>query len=71
MIEFTVLDNKLLQDGSNLCIIHTDGSFVKDLRGIGVVLVSLEQDILKDGVQLKFPTTNNEAEYKAKIFKMC
>ena len=28
-------------------------------------MTSLENDVLKYGVQLQFPVTNNEAEYKA------
>ena len=31
----------------------------------GVVITSLEEDVLKYGVQLKFPVTNNEVEYEA------
>nr|XP_023896956.1 uncharacterized protein LOC112008835 [Quercus suber] len=33
--------------------------------GAGVVIVSPQEDVLKYGVQLKFPVTNNEAEYEA------
>ena len=32
---------------------------------IGVILISLDKDVLKYGVQLQFPTTNNEAKYEA------
>ena len=32
---------------------------------MGIVITSLEGDILKYGVQLKFPVTNNEIEYEA------
>ena len=31
----------------------------------GVVITFPERDILKYGVQLKFPVTNNEAKYEA------
>ncbi|XP_030941048.1 uncharacterized protein LOC115965893 [Quercus lobata] len=34
------------------------------LKGIGVIVTSLEKDVLKYGVQLQFPVTNNEAEYE-------
>ena len=33
-------------------------------RGIGVVITTPDEEVLKYEVQLKFPTTNNEAEYK-------
>ena len=32
--------------------------------GVGIIIITLEGETLKYGVQLKFPTTNNEAEYK-------
>ena len=32
---------------------------------VGVVLLSPKKDILRYRVQLKFPATNNEAEYEA------
>ena len=32
---------------------------------MSIVITSPEKDVLKYGVQLKFPITNNEAEYKA------
>ena len=45
--------------------IHTDGSSTQKGGGAGVVIISPEEDVLKYGVQLKFPVTNNEAEYEA------
>ena len=36
-------------------------------RGVGVVLLSLEGDLIKCMVRLDFPTTNNEAEYKTLV----
>ena len=42
-----------------------DGSSVAGLRGIDVIVASPKKDVLKYGVQLQFPTTNNEAEYEA------
>lgn len=35
------------------------------MGGIGVILTSLKGDILKYGVQLQFPATNDEAKYEA------
>ena len=39
-------------------------SSVIGLRGISVIKTSLENDVLKYGVQLQFPATNNEVEYE-------
>ena len=44
---------------------YTDGLSIAGVGGVGVILLSPEKDILKYGVQLQFPTTNNEAEYEA------
>ena len=38
---------------------------VTRLGGAGVIMTSPENDVLKYGVQLQFPTTNNEVEYEA------
>ncbi|XP_023924424.1 uncharacterized protein LOC112035820 [Quercus suber] len=45
--------------------INTDGSSTEKGGGAGVVIVSPQEDVLKYGVQLKFPLTNNKAEYEA------
>ena len=37
---------------------------------VGVVITSPEEDVLKYGVQLKFPVTNNEAEYEAILTRL-
>ena len=39
-------------------------SSVIGLRGISVIKTSPENDVLKYGVQLQFPATNNEVEYE-------
>ena len=46
-------------------VVHVDGSSTLHAGGIGVVLKSPEADTLKRKVRLHYPTTNNEAEYKA------
>ena len=46
-------------------MIHTDGSSTQKGGGASVVIISPKEDVLKYGVQLKFPVTNNEAEYEA------
>ena len=49
--------------------IHTDGSSNRQAEGGGgsVVLLSPEGDTVDCIVRLDFPTTNNEAEYKALV----
>ena len=47
----------------DLWTINTDGSSTQQGGGAGIVITSPEKDVLKYGVQLKFPITNNEAEY--------
>ena len=34
------------------------------MDGVGVVITTPDGEILKYGVQLRFPATNNEAEYE-------
>ena len=45
--------------------INTDGSSTQHEGRAGIAITSPENDVLKYGVQLKFPITNNEAEYEA------
>ena len=61
--EFTIPENTGNQE--DLWTINTDGSSTQKGGGAGVVITSPEKDDLKYGVQLKFPITNNEAEYEA------
>ena len=49
----------------NLWTVNTDGSSTQKGGGAGIVITSPEKDVLKYGVQLKFPVTNSEAEYEA------
>ena len=44
---------------------NTEGSSTQQEGGACIVITSPEKDVLKYGVQLKFPITNNEAEYEA------
>ena len=46
-------------------MVHTDGSSFKELGGVGVIMISPDKVVLKYGVQLQFPATNNEVEYEA------
>ena len=61
--EFTTPENTDSQ--KDLWMINTDGSSTQKGGGASIVITSPEKDVLKYGVQLKFPVTNNEAEFKA------
>ena len=43
---------------------YIDGSSALGMGGVGVIILSLEKDLLRYGVQLQFPATNNEVEYE-------
>ena len=45
-------------------MVQTDGSATKKAGGAGVVLISLEGEILKYTIRLQFLATNNEVEYE-------
>ena len=67
--EFTNGEDK----GAEECLqwsIHTDGSSNRQADEVGVVLPSLEGDKIECIVHLDFPTTNNEAEYKALVARL-
>ena len=44
--------------------IQTDGLLAQERGEVGVVIITSDGETLKYGVQLKFPTTNNEVEYE-------
>ncbi|XP_050264200.1 uncharacterized protein LOC126708447 [Quercus robur] len=44
--------------------IQTDGSSAQKRGGVGVVITTPDGEVMKYGVQLEFPATNNEAEYE-------
>ena len=50
--------------------IQTNESATKKVGEVGVVLIPPEGETLKYVVRLQFPTTNNEAEYKALLIEL-
>ena len=62
--EFTLPDEDGIPDGVDKWTIQTDGSLAKKKGGVGVVITTPDGEVMKYGVQLKFPATNNEAEYE-------
>ncbi|XP_065628388.1 uncharacterized protein LOC136067057 [Quercus suber] len=62
--EFTHPDEPNVAGMDETWVIQTDGSSAQKRGGVGVVITIPDGEILKYGVQLKFPATNNEAEYE-------
>ena len=62
--EFTFLDKDNLTNDAKRWTIQTDGSSAQKKGRVGVVITTPEGEILKYGVRLRFPATNNEAEYE-------
>ena len=64
--EFTHDEDKGVEESPQWSV-HMDGSSNKQDGGAGVVLLSLEGDVVECMIHLDFPTTNNEAEYEALV----
>ena len=62
--EFTLPDKDSFTNKADRWTIQTDGSSAQRRWGVGVVITTLDGEMLKYGVQLKFLTTNNEAKYE-------
>ena len=62
--EFTHLDEDSLTNEAEWWTIQTDGLSTQKRGGVGVVITALDGEVLKYGVQLKFPAINNKAEYE-------
>ena len=62
--EFTSPDKDRLTNKAGRWTIQTNSSSVQKRRGVGVVIITPDKKLLKYGVWLKFPATNNEAEYE-------
>ena len=62
--EFTLPDDDSLPEETERWTIQTDGSTAQKKGGVRVVIITLDRQMLKYEVQLKFPATNNEAEYE-------
>ena len=65
--EFTLKDDEPTEDveQTSKWTVNIDGSSTRDSGGVGIVLKSPEGDIIKQAVQLQYPTTNNKVEYEA------
>ena len=62
--EFTFPEEGNSTNDAKRWTIQTDGLSAQKRGGVGVVITTPDGEILKYGVRLRFPTTNNEAEYE-------
>lgn len=63
VVEFILMED--VTKGATRWIVQTNGSSNCHVGGIGIILQSLEGDIIECAVWLQFPATNNETEYDA------
>ena len=64
IVEFTSPDKDRLTNEARRWMIQIDGSSAQKRWKVGVVIITPDGEILKYGVRLKFPATNNEVEYE-------
>ena len=62
--EFTFPDEDNLTNRAERWTIQTDGSSAQKRDRVKIDITASNGEVLKYGVQLKFPATNNEAEYE-------
>ena len=62
--EFTIPEDDNATNKIEQWTILTDGSSAQKRGGVGIIIVTLDGEMLKYGVQLKFLATNNKAEYE-------
>ena len=62
--EFTFTNEENPNHEAEWWTIQTDGSSAQRRGGVGVVITTLDGEVLKYGVQLKFSATKNKAEYE-------
>ena len=68
--EFTHPDEDNLTNEAEWWTIQTDGLSAQKRGGVGVVITASDGEVLKYGVQLKFPAINNEAEYEGILTRL-
>ena len=62
--KFTLLDEGNLTNEEEQWMVQTDGSSAQQKGGVGVVITTLDEEVFKYEVQLKFLATNNEVKYE-------
>ena len=62
--KFTLLEDDNPSNKIEQWTIQTNGSSAQRRGGVGIIIITLDEEMLRYKVQLKFPATNNEAEYE-------
>ena len=70
IVEFTLPDEDSLTNETKWWIVETDGSSAQKRGGVGVIITTPDGKVLKYGVQLKFPATNNMIEYEGILMRL-
>ena len=70
IVEFTLSDEENPSPEAERWTIQTNGSLAQGRGGVGVVITAPDEEKLKYGIQLKFPATNNEAEYEGILTRL-
>ena len=70
IVEFTLPDEDKITNEVDRWTIQTDGSSAQKKGGVGVVITTPDGKVLKYEVQLKFPATNNKAEYEGILTRL-
>ena len=70
IVEFTLPDEDSLTNETKWWIVETDGSSAQKRGGVGVIITTPDGEMLKYGVQLKFPTTNNMIKYEGILMRL-
>ena len=62
--EFTIPEDDNSTNKTEQWTIRTDGLSAQKRGGVGIIIVTPDGEMLRYRVRLKFPATNNEAEYE-------
>ena len=62
--KFTFSDGDNLDNEAKRWTIQIDGSSAQRRGGVRIVITTPDREVLKYGVQLEFPATNNEVEFE-------
>ena len=64
IVKFAILDREGTINEVERWMIQTDDLSVRKRGGVGAIIITLKGDTFKYEVQLTFPATNNEDEFK-------
>ena len=68
--EFTLPKDDNPANKTKQWTIHTDRSSAQKRGGVGIIIVTPDGEMLRYGVQLKFPAINNKAEYEGILTRL-